>query len=45
MCLSLLLPEVRYNGNPEETDLGGYAGEAVPFRAAGADDGVWVCVY
>ena len=43
--ISILMPRVLPSGNPSESAIGSFAGESVPFRVLGADDGLWYCVH
>lgn len=42
--VSILLPAIRYIGNQED-DVRGFAADTLPFRATGADTGIFICVW
>lgn len=42
--VSILWPRIRYTGH-EETDVRGFAAEALPFRAVGEDAEIFICIH
>ncbi|HIC81843.1 MAG TPA: hypothetical protein EYP07_12930 [Kiloniellaceae bacterium] len=42
--ISVLFPAITYTG-ADEQGVEGYSGEQIPFRATGADDGLWLCYH
>ncbi len=41
--IAITVPRLVYSGNPSDTDIGAYAGEALPFRGLGPDAAAFIC--